>query len=413
MSSLRIALGLFAGLVCGVLLHWLPVSLAGWIWTLLEPVGTLWLNALRMTVLPLVVALLVAGIGRSTETASASRLALRALRVFILLLAVGAVLGAALSVGFLALWPVAPEAAAALRAAATGATAVPELPPLRDWLVSVIPANPFEAAAAGAVLPLVVFAVLLGLAAGRIDTARRNVLLGFFEALSEALFKLVHGVLWAAPLGVFALALGVGRNGGLDAAGAIGQYLLLASGLSLVLTLLLYPVAVTVGGLGWRQFARAAAPAQVVAISTQSSLASLPAMLTGMAGLQPPRPDAAVVLPLAVSLFRMTSPLVNMGIVLFVAHVHGVAIGPGAMLAGLVLAVVTSWSVVGLPSQVTFFNTTVPMSLAMGVPTGILPLLLAVEVIPDLFRTVGNVTADLVATAVVTRRRGPPSGKTL
>jgi len=409
MRSLRIALGLFAGLVCGVLLHWLPAS----IWTLLEPVGTLWLNALRMTVLPLVVALLVAGIGRSTETAGASRLALRALRVFILLLAVGAVLGAALSVGFLALWPVAPEAAAALRAAATGAAAVPELPPLRDWLVSVIPANPFEAAAAGAVLPLVVFAVLLGLAAGRIDTAHRNVLLGFFEALSEALFKLVHGVLWAAPLGVFALALGVGRNGGLEAAGAIGQYLLLASGLSVVLTLLLYPVAVTVGGLGWRQFVRAAAPAQVVAISTQSSLASLPAMLTGMAGLQPPRPDAAVVLPLAVSLFRMTSPLVNMGIVLFVAHVHGVAIGPGVMLAGLVLAVVTSWSVVGLPSQVTFFNTTVPMSLAMGVPTGILPLLLAVEVIPDLFRTVGNVTADLVATAVVTRRRGPPSGNTL
>ena len=413
MSSLRIALGLFAGLVCGVLLHWLPVSLAGWIWTLLEPVGTLWLNALRMTVLPLVVALLVAGIGRSTETAGASRLALRALRVFILLLTVGAVLGAVLSVGFLALWPVAPEAAAALRAAASGATAVPELPPLRDWLVSVIPANPFEAAAAGAVLPLVVFAVLLGLAAGRIDTAHRNVLLGFFEALSEALFKLVHGVLWAAPLGVFALALGVGRNGGLDAAGAIGQYLLLASGLSVVLTLLLYPVAVTVGGLGWRQFARAAAPAQVVAISTQSSLASLPAMLTGMAGLQPPRADAAVVLPLAVSLFRMTSPLVNMGIVLFVAHVHGVAIGPGAMLAGLVLAVVTSWSVVGLPSQVTFFNTTVPMSLAMGVPTGILPLLLAVEVIPDLFRTVGNVTADLVATAAVTRGGGSPPANTL
>jgi Na+/H+-dicarboxylate symporter len=90
MSSLRIALGLSAGLVCGVLLHWLPASLAGWIWTLLEPVGTLWLNALRMTVLPLVVALLVAGIGRSTETAGASRLALRALRVFILLLATGA-----------------------------------------------------------------------------------------------------------------------------------------------------------------------------------------------------------------------------------------------------------------------------------------------------------------------------------
>jgi Na+/H+-dicarboxylate symporter len=413
MSSLRIALGLLAGLIGGLLLHGMPGALSDWLWMILEPVGTLWLNALRMTVLPLVVALLVAGIGRSTETAGASRLALRSLRVFVVLLAVGAVLGAALSVGFLALWPVAPEAAAALRAAASSASAVPQLPPLRDWLVTVIPANPFEAAATGAVLPLVVFAVLLGLAAGRIETARRQLLLGFFEALSDALFKLVHGVLWAAPLGVFALALGVGRNGGLAVAGAIGQYLVLASGLSVVLTLLLYPVAVYGGGVGWRQFARAAAPAQVVAISTQSSLASLPAMLTGMAGLQPARPDAAVVLPLAVSLFRMTSPLVNIGIVLFVAHVHGVAIGPGAMLAGLLLAVVTSWSVVGLASQVTFFNTTVPMSLAMGVPTGVLPLLLAVEVIPDLFRTVGNVTADLAAAAWITRRAATPPERAL
>ena len=413
MSGLRIALGLVAGLIGGLLLHQFAGPVSDWVWAVLEPVGTLWLNALRMTVLPLVVALLVAGIGRSTETAGASRLALRSLRVFVVLLTVGALLGAALSVGFLALWPVSPEAAAALRAAASTATAVPQLPPLRDWLVTVIPANPFEAAATGAVLPLVVFAVLLGLAAGRIETQRRQVLLGFFEALSDALFKLVHGVLWAAPLGVFALALGVGRSGGLAVAGAIGQYLVLASGLSVVLTLLLYPLAVYGAGLGWRQFARAAAPAQVVAISTQSSLASLPAMLTGMAGLQPARPDAAVVLPLAVSLFRMTSPLVNIGIVLFVAHVQGVAIGPGAMLAGLVLAVVTSWSVVGLASQVTFFNTTVPMSLAMGVPTGILPLLLAVEVIPDLFRTVGNVTADLVATAWITRRRGQPPGPAL
>lgn len=403
MSSLRIAAGLLAGLLVGLWLPQWPAAWGAWAWAVLEPVGTLWLNALRMTVLPLVVALLVAGIGRSAETAAGSRLAWRALRVFIVLLVAGAVLGAVLSLGLLALWPVAPEAAAALRAAAQDAGAVPELPPLRDWLVTVIPANPFEAAATGAVLPLVVFAALLGVAAGRLESGQRQVLLGFFESLSAALFKLVHGVLWIAPVGVFALAVGVGRTGGLQAAGAIGQYLVLASGLSVALTLLLYPVAVWGGGLGWREFARAAAPAQVVAISTQSSLACLPAMLTGMAGLRPARPDAAVVLPLAVSLFRMTSPLVNIGVVLFVAHVHGVSIGPGALLAGVLLAVITSWSVVGLPSQITFFNTTVPMSLAMGVPTGVLPLLLAVEVIPDLFRTVGNVTADLAATAVVTR----------
>jgi Na+/H+-dicarboxylate symporter len=404
------AASLLAGLLAGLLLPALPPALAQGLTTVLEPVGVLWLNALRMTVLPLVVALLVAGIGRSAQTAAANRLTLRAMRAFLLLLAVGALLGAALTLIFLRLWPVSPAAAQALRAAAEGgASSVPVLPPLRDWVVSLIPANPFEAAASGAMLQLVVFAVLLGFAAARIEAGHRERLLGWFEALGEALFMLVRGVLWAGPLGVFALALMVGQRGGWDAAGALGQYLVLACGVSVVLTLLLYPVAVLAGGVPLWAFARAALPSQVVAISTQSSLASLPAMLAGFATLPGPRAGAEVVLPLAVSLFRMTSPLVNIAVVLFVAHVSGVHVGAGALVAGLLLAVVTSWSVVGLPSQITFFNTTVPMSLAMGVPTGLLPLLLAVEVIPDLFRTVGNVTADLTVTAVVTRSHPSPA----
>jgi Na+/H+-dicarboxylate symporter len=117
----------------------------------------------------------------------------------------------------------------------------------------------------------------------------------------------------------------------------------------------------------------------------------------------PPR-VAAITLPLAVSLFRITSPLLNLAIVLFVAHVYGVPIGITQLAAGVAVAVVTSFGVVGLPSQITFFTTTVPISLAMGVPTEMLSLLIALEVIPDIFRTVGNVTADLAVTAIVARR---------
>jgi Na+/H+-dicarboxylate symporter len=115
---------------------------------------------------------------------------------------------------------------------------------------------------------------------------------------------------------------------------------------------------------------------------------------------------SAVTLPMAVSLFRYTSPVVNLSVVLFVAHVSGVQIGIAQLIAGVTVAVVTNFAIVGLPSQITFFTTTVPISFAMGVPTGILPLLLAIEVIPDLFRTVGNVTADLAVTVVVGRAVG-------
>jgi Na+/H+-dicarboxylate symporter len=92
-----------------------------------------------------------------------------------------------------------------------------------------------------------------------------------------------------------------------------------------------------------------------------------------------------------------------LSIVIFVAHVYGVPLDPARLAVGVLLAVVTNFSVVGLPSQLTLFNTTVPISLAMGVPLELLPLLLAVEVIPDIFRTLGNVTADVAATVIVGR----------
>lgn len=403
-----IVVALLAGGLAGVLLHRLPSVLASGTVALAGPVGALWLNALRMTVLPLVIALLITGVGGTARQLAAERLTARALLAFTLLLTAGALLAAVLAPLCLALWPVDPQAAAALRAgAADAASRVPPLPPLQDGIAGLVPANPFEAAATGAMLPLVVFALLFGFALARIEPERRERLLEFFRALADTLFMIVRGVLAVAPLGVFALALGVGYRGGVAAAGAIGHYLALVCGLSLVVALLAYPFGVYAGRVGWNAFARLAAPAQGVALSTQSSLACLPAMLAGMATLPGRSDGAAVALPLAVSLFRMTSPIVNLGIVIFVAHVQGTPLGPGALAAGVGLAVVTSWAVAGLPSSITFFNTTVPISLAMGVPLGILPLLLAVEVISDLFRTVGNVTADLAVTAWLTRDASP------
>ena len=402
-----IVVALFAGLAAGLLLHGLPPAVAERALAFSEPVGALWLNALRMTVLPLVAALLITSVGGTAQQLRAGQLTARALILFVVLLAVAATLGALLSALFLELWPVAPEAASALRTGAGVALPPVAAPSVQDWFAALVPANVFDAAAKGAMLPLVVFALLFGFALARIEPARRERLLEFFQAFSDTLFMLVRGVLVVAPVGVFALALAVGFRGGAGAAGAIGHYLLLVCGLSIVLTLLAYPFAVFGGRVGLKAFARAAAPAQVVAISTQSSLASLPAMLAGFATLPGRARGADVILPLAVSLFRMTSPIVNIAIVLFVAHVSGVAPGVGAYAAGIGLAVVTSWAVAGVPSTITFFNTTVPISLAMGVPLQLLPLLLAVEVISDLFRTVGNVTTDLAVAAVLTRDAAP------
>ena len=89
---------------------------------------------------------------------------------------------------------------------------------------------------------------------------------------------------------------------------------------------------------------------------------------------------------------------------IYVAHLHGIELGPAAWIAGGVTALAVSVGSVGLPGQVSFFVSIAPICLAMGVPVQVLPLLLAVEVIPDIFRTIGNVTADLAAARIVEGR---------
>ena len=414
-SSTRVILGLIAGLSAGALLGVLNEPALARFIPFVEPIGMLWLNALRMTVVPLVVAMLITGIASAAESAASGRLAARVLLLFVIFLTAAAVLAAVLTPTVLALWPVQADAAATVRAGlGHAAAAAHALPPVGDWFTQIVPSNPFAALAEGAMLPLVVFALLFGFAASRIEVSLRAFLLGFFQAVVETMLVLIRWVLWIAPVGVFALALGVGYHSGVGAAGALGFYLVLMCALGVLITITLYPVAVFMGGAALGRFARAAAPAQVVAVSTQSSLASLPAMIAGaQSDLAIPARIASITLPLAVSLFRISSPPFNLSIVLFVAHVYGVHIGAVQLAAGVVVAVVTSLGVIGLPSQITFFTTTVPISVAMGVPTEMLSLLLALEVIPDIFRTVANVTADLALTTIIARwfaRRPQGSG---
>ncbi|MBX5461968.1 MAG: cation:dicarboxylase symporter family transporter [Steroidobacteraceae bacterium] len=400
----RVVIGLVAGLALGALLAAADSLLATRVAGVVEPVGSLWLNALRMTIIPLIVTMLITGVASAAETAATGRLAARALLLFVIVLTAAALLGSIVTPLALAWWPVSPDAAAAFRAGAPGADAIPKLPGLRDWLTNVIPANPFKAAADGDMLPLVIFALFFGFAAARVTADMRTPLLGFFRAVMETMLVMIRWILWAAPLGVFALALGVGTRGGVHAAGALAHYLVLMCTLGVLITVLCYPAAVAFGRVSLTRFVRALLPAQAVAISTQSSLASLPAMITGaQAQLGLPERVVSLTLPLAVSLFRITSPLFNISMVIFCAHVYGVELGATQIAMGVMLAVITNFSVVGLPSQLTLFNTTVPISLAMGVPLDLLPLLLAVEVIPDIFRTLGNVTGDVAVTAIVAR----------
>jgi Na+/H+-dicarboxylate symporter len=271
-----------------------------------------------------------------------------------------------------------------------------------------LPPNIIAAAADNAILALVVFATLFGFAATKLPQEQRLVLTNFFMAMAEAMVVIVHWVLLLAPIGVFALALGVGRQAGVGAAGLLAQYAVTVALVIAIASLAIYVVIALRGRMRVREFAVAVAPVQVVAASTQSSLATLPAMIECARERLHVTPRVAhLVLPLAVAVFRYTSPLGNLGVCFFIAAMYGIEPSLLQMAGAILVAVAISIGSVGLPGQVSFIASVAPICAALGLPVEVLGILVAVEIIPDIFRTIGNVTADVAVTALVDEPDAP------
>jgi Na+/H+-dicarboxylate symporter len=404
-ATARVLVGLAVGAVIGLLLAgWNPV-LALQVANVAQPIGKLWLNALQMTVVPLVLALVVVGVNTATDAAASGRIARRAIVVFIVILTGGALFAALAAPLVFKLFPHNPALVSALDHAAIPAAAQAAPVSWVDALTAIVPNNAIMAAAQSAMLPLVVFALFLGFALTQLALERRALLMEFFQAIADAMIVIVRWVLWVAPLGVFALILSVCARSGLGMLSALGVYVLVECLLYLAVTVMMLPVAVIFGGESLRRIVLAQAPAQAVAISTQSSLASLPAMLESAdRRLGYPPQVTALVLPMAVTLFRLTSPVQYLTSAAFIAWAYGIDLTTAQLLAGAMLAVVISLGSVGLPGQVTFIATNLPVAQAMGVPLSPLGLMLAVDTVPDALATLGNVTADLTATSVVARQ---------
>ena len=404
-ATARILTGLASGALIGLLLAWLDPALGVQVADIVQPFGKLWLNALQMTVVPLVLALVIVGVNTATDAASSGRTARRAIIVFLLILSGAAAFTALVAPLALSLLTPDPGLAAALHGASGTTTTATAPANWADSLTAMIPSNAIAAAAQSAMLPLVVFALFFGFALTKIGADHRAKMVDFFQAIADAMIVVVRWVLWAAPAGVFALILAVCARAGLGMISALGVYILLECLLYLAVTVMMLPLAVLWGGEGLRRFVAGLVPAQVVAASTQSSLASLPAMLQSAdRQLGYPRQVASLVLPMAVSLFRVTSPIQYMATACFIAWAFGVDLTPTQLATGASLAVLISMGSVGLPGQVSFLATNLPVTTAMGLPPGPLGLLLAVDTIPDVFATVGNVSADLTATSVVVRQ---------
>lgn len=402
----RILLALLVGLVAGVASG---ATGAGWVpdaVSVAEPIGGAWLNGLRMTIVPLVVSLVIVGIAATAEAANAGKLAGRAVALMLTLIVVSAASAAFTTPLFLEIWPLPRESADALRQALTGAEPVGEVPGVVQFLSSIVPTNPITAAAEDQILPLILFTTVFAFAITRLPPTQRATLVRAFQAIADAMLIVINWVLWLAPIGVGALAFAVGARAGGSAFGALLHYVVVVSAVGIVIWLLAFVLAVVGGRVPLTRFVRAMGPSLAVAFSTQSSLASLPAMLRSSQAVGVPAATAGVVLPLAVAIFRATGPAMNVAVVLYTAHWFGLALSPAQIAAGVLAAAITTLGAVSLPGQVSFVTSIAPIALAMGVPPAPLALLIAVETIPDIFRTLGNVTMDVAVTATAYARGG-------
>jgi Na+/H+-dicarboxylate symporter len=362
-----------------------------------------------MTIIPLIVSLLVTGVASAGDTKTIGRLGGRAVLVFGLLLVGTALVVMPIVPTVFALLPGiqgarpplpagAADAAGQIAASGTGQS-------FGTWIVSLVPANPIAAAANGAIVPLIVFSLLLGLAIAHSPPASRTVSVGFFQALGDALLVLVRWVIAVAPIGVFGLVLPLAAHLGAALAGAVGFYIAVYAGASLAVVLLLYPVVSVVARVPAARFARAVLPSQLIAASSSSSMASLPALVEGAELLGLASRVTGFVLPLAVSTFRIAAPVSWTVGALFVAWFYGIHLGPSELATIAVAAIFLPFIGPGVPRGA--FLMLAPLFLAIGLPAEGIGILIAVDAIPDVFSTILNVTGDLAAAAIIQRGESP------
>lgn len=410
--ALASVLGLLLGFLLGGLANAFPAPVWDWVSAVAGPLGQAWIKALLLVVVPLIVCYLVlAAAGEGVR--HAAQVGGVSLAIFAAMMVASAAYTLILSPPLLERTPGDLEsfsrALAEMDQLGITPDVVAEAPAgLGDRLVAMIPDNLFEAAANGDLIGLILVSVMFGLAVSRIGP-RREEILGLVRAVRDAVFVATYWVILAIPVGAFALAFEIASKTGVVLAGVLGYYLLVHLGLLIGLLLVLYPVTVLFGRVGVGAFSKAVWPAQGVAMSTRSSLASLPALMKGAKDrLRLPEEVVGLSLPLAASTFKMNTLVSATFKLLFLAHIYGIGLEFPFILFFIGTQILLSPGVPGIPSG--GYVMTFPLYVAVGIPLEGVILLKAMDGIPDIFKTLLNSTAYMSAAVFVGRTRGWRSG---
>ena len=402
MLHLAIGIGLILGLAVGI-----AAAMTGnpWLMSLAEgsaPFGAVFMNAIQMVVIPLIVTVIFTSIARLGDPRKLGRIGGLTLAFYWITLIPAIVVGmAVMKVGL----QFAPDVVMPV----AKATDIPALQGIVDFLVRLVPANPFAAASSGAILPLIVFTALVAAAAGTLEEERRQRMIDLADDASQALIRVVWWILYTAPIGVFGLAAPVTAKLGWDLVVSLGVFIgSVLAGLIILYFILFVPLLFLVARLRPVRFLAGTFGAASIAMSTTSTAAAIPVSLEESTGnLNVSETIADLLIPLGASMYRPGSALFQGAAIVFLAHLYGVPIPAAAVGAAILATFLVSLTVAPVPSSGVV--TMAPALDAIGVPVAGLAILLGIDRIPDMMRTTVNVLGQISAAVLVDKWTGSDS----
>ena len=403
MLHLAIAVGLVLGLIVG-----LGAAATGNEWLLAlakgsAPFGAIFMNAIRMVVIPLIVTIIFTSIARLGDPRKLGRIGGLTIAYYWITLIPAIAIGmATMKVGL--------QYAGEIEMPQTVAAAAPELQGIVDFIVSLVPANPFAAASSGAILPLIVFTALVAAATATLAAERRERMINLAEDASKALIKLVWWIMYLAPVGVFGLAAPVTAQLGWNLVQSLGVFIVcVLVGLVIFLVFITLPLVYFVAGIGPVRYLRGTFGGASIAVSTTSTAAAIPVTLEETTkNLNVSTTIADLLVPLGASMHRPGSALFQGAAIVFLAYLYDVPIPAAAIGAAMLATFLVSLTVAPVPSSSVV--TMAPALDAVGVPVAGLALILGIDRIPDMMRSGINLLSQVSAAVLVDRWTGTEPG---
>ena len=384
---LQILIGMLLGIGVGVAL--------GEQATLLKPIGTLFVNTIKMLIVPLVFCSLIVGVTSMQDTAKMGRIGFKSFAFYLCTTAI------AITVGLVVGYVLQPGAGLGLETAVTAVDAK-EVPSVMQTLINIVPTNPIAALASGQILQVIVFAVALGVALVLIGDHGKPAI-AVFESLAEAMYKLTDMVMKLAPYGVFGLMAWVAGEYGIDMLLPLLK-VIIAVYLGCILHIVgFYSIVLSVfAKLSPIQFFKGISNAMAVAFTTSSSAGTLPvSMKYASEYLGVNKKISSFVLPLGTTINMDGTALYQGVTALFVAQAFGIDLTWVDYITIILTATLASIGTAGVPGaglvMLTLVLTTV------GLPLEGVALIAGIDRVLDMARTVVNVSGDLVATTVIAK----------